>query len=41
MTMLEAMLTGMAMVLVYGVIALLLAMRSRRDIAHDGEHHHA
>ncbi len=41
MTMLEAMLIGMGMVLVYGVIALLLAMRSRRDVSQDGEHHHA
>lgn len=41
MTMLEAMLIGMGMVLAYGVIALLLAMRSRSDSSHDGKHHHA
>lgn len=37
MTMLEAMLIGMGMVLAYGVIALLLAVRSHRD----GGHRHA
>jgi hypothetical protein len=39
--MLEAMLIGMGMVLVYALVALVLAMRSRRDTSHDGEHHHA
>lgn len=34
MTMLEAMFIGMGMVLVYGVIALLHAMRSRSDDGH-------
>lgn len=41
MTMLDAMLIGMGMVLIYGLVALVIAMRSKNSSSESNQHHHA